>query len=295
MARLLDPSYQSASLSSPSWKEPGRRSSLEVEAFIDMDGDLHDPDFRYFPAAESFVSQTRGDVGEVSRRRRRSGSSGRGGGASSPTSLRRPYWELDNDHAILSDEEEEEEMLAKELGTMDFLTQAGHGNGTSASESSAMRSRRNNHRRDGGSYSSYGFVGFSGYSSSAHTTYHSPAITTSTLPTSYESDNTMLSNHAELEEEREKEKEKGLLKWRRRIPRDEKEAQGILETTHEEDWQAEEMDLEEETQRHLHLQQEHVPTCGEAFKRHWLSFSLRFRTSVYRSRRRVMRRVLSFF
>jgi hypothetical protein len=272
---------------------------LEVEAFIDMDGDLHDPDFRYFPAAESFVSQSRGGVGEVhGRGRRRSGSSGRGGGASSPTSLRRPYWELDNDHAFLSDEEEEEEMLAKELGTMDFLTQAGHGNGTSASESSAMRSRRNNHRRDG---SSYGFVGFSGYSSSAHTSYHSPAITTSTLPTSYDSDNTMLSTHVELEEEREKEKEKenGLLKWRRRIPKDEKEAQAILETTHEEDWQAAataEIDLEEETQRHLHLQQqEHVPTCGEAFKRHWLSFSLRFRTSVYRSRRRVMRRVLSFF
>jgi len=283
IARLLDPSYQGASLQSA--KKDGHRRSLE--AYIDTDGDLHDPDFRYFPAAETFVSQTRRDA--MDRGRRSSG------GAASPIK-RRPYWELDNEHAFLSDEEEEEEILARELGSTDFLTQAGHGNGTSASESSAMRSRRNN-RRDG-SFSSYGF-GYSGYSSSsAHPhscSYYSPTMTNTTLPTSYDSENTLLTNA-----DTDGEKDKGLLKRRRRGAEKEKEHTAtvmLLEATREEEKEDHhgQRAVEDEDENAPIEQPDYVPTCTEALKRHWLSFSLKFRFGVYRSQRRFMRRVNSLF
>ena len=277
MARLLDPSYQGASFHSA--RKEGQRRSLEV--YVDRDGDLHDPDFRYFPAAETFVSQSRRDA----RERRRSA-----GGAISP---RRRPWDQDNEHPFLSDEEEEEELLARELGSTDFLTQAGHGNGTSASESSAMRSRRN--RRDG-SFSSYG-LSFSGYPSSANTysiSYYSPTMTTSTLPTSYDSENTLLST----ELEGEKEREKGLLLKRRR--RSDKEAAKVLETTCEETNNfvpsvKEEGRENTEVEEDVIEQPEYVPTCMEIVKQQWLSVSLRFRFGIYRSRRRFMGRVNSLF
>lgn len=265
MARLLDPSYQGASLHSA--RKDGHRQSLEV--YVDRDGDLHDPDFRYFPAAETFLSQTRRDTTE----RRRSSD------ATSPV-RRRPHWDQDNEHPFLSDEEEEEELLARELGSTDFLTQAGHGNGTSASESSAMRSRRS--RRDG-SFSSYGF-GLSGYPSSANTlsiSYYSPTMTTSTLPTSYESENTLLTT---TELEGEKERDKGLLKRRRRGER-------TLETTCEE---SDGMVPKEEREDVIE-QADYVPTCTETLKRQWLSLSLKFQFGIYRSRRRFMGRVNSLF
>jgi len=276
MARLLDPSYQGASFQLG--RKEGQRRSLEV--YVDRDGDLHDPDFRYFPAAETFVSQTRRDATE----RRRSS------GATSPVG-RRPYLDQDNEHPFLSDEEEEE-LLVRELGSTDFLTLAGHGNGTSASESSAMRSRRN--RRDG-SFSSYGF-GFSGYPSSANThsiSYYSP--TSSTLPTSYDSENTLLTT----ELEGEKERDKGLLKRRRRCEKEATHvgAAKILETCEEIDGmlQKEERQDGGEFEEDLIEQADYVPTCTETLKRHWLSLSLRFRFGIYRSQRRFMGRVNSLF
>ena len=271
MARLLDPSYQGSSFHSA--RKEAQRRSLEV--YVDRDGDLHDPDFRYFPAAETFVSQSRRDArGE----RRRSGGA---------------PWDQDNEHPFLSDEEEEEELLARELGSTDFLTQAGHGNGTSASESSAMRSRRN--RRDG-SFSSYGFS-FSGYSSTPNTysvSYYSPTLTTSTLPTSYDSENTLLST----ELEGEKEREKGLLLKRRR--RNDKDSSvKMLETTCEETNGVpsvkEEAEGRESSEEEVIEQAEYVPTCMEIMKRQWLFVSLRFRFGIYRSRRRFMSRVNSLF
>jgi len=272
MARLLDPSYHGASIQSA--RRQGQRRSLEV--YVDRDGDLHDPDFRYFPAAETFLSQSRRDA-----RERRS--------TTSPVG--RPYWEQDTEQPFLSDEEEED-FLARELGSTDFLTQAGHGNGTSASESSAMRSRRN--RRDG-SFSSYP-LGFSGYPSSTNThsiSYYSPTMTTSTLPTSYDSENTLLTT----ELEGEKERDRGLLKRRRRGEKDAATSY-ILETTCEE---PDGMLLKEE--RHdpadddedVIEQPDFVPTCTETLKRHWRSLSLRFRFGVYRSQRRFMGRVNSLF
>ena len=290
IARLLDPSYQGATLQSA--KKDGHRRSLE--AYIDMDGDLHDPDFRYFPAAETFVSQTRRDA--MDRGRRSSG-----GGPASPIK-RRPHWELDNEPTFLSDEEEEEEILARELGSTDFLTQAGHGNGTSASESSAMlRSRRNN-RRDG-SFSSYGF-GYSGYSSSTthnHSlSYYSPTMTNSILPTSYDSENTLLTN-ADVDPE----KEKGLLKRRRRGEKEKEHTVTamLLEATREEEkedhhhhYHHQGQRPEEDEEEDAPIEQpDYVPTCTEALKRHWLSISLKFRFGVYRSQRRFMRRVNSLF
>jgi len=267
MARLLDPSYHGASIQSA--RREGQRRSLEV--YVDRDGDLHDPDFRYFPAAETFLSQTRRDAREKRR-------------ATSPVRVR-PLWDQDNEQPFLSDEEEEDF-----LASTDFLTQAGHGNGTSASESSAMRSRRN--RRDG-SFSSYG-LGFSGYPSSANThsiSYYSPTMTTSTLPTSYDSENTLLTTELEGEKEREK---GGLLKRRRRGEKDAK----VLETTCEEPdgmlLKEERLDGGEEDEDVIE-QADYVPTCTETLKRHWLSLSLRFRFGVYRSQRRFMGRVNSLF
>lgn len=279
MARLLDPSYQGASLQSA--QKEGHRRSLEV--YVDRDGDLHDPDFRYFPAAETFLSQSRRDPHE---RRRTTG-------AASPN-RRRPYWDQDNDHAFLSDEEEEEDLLARELGSTDFLTQAGHGNGTSASESCAMRSRRN--RRDG-SLPSYPF-GFSGYPSSANTlsvSYYSPTVTTSTLPTSYESENTLVST--ELEGERERDNR--LLKRRRRSDKDAPHLAPpkVLETTCEETEavSSKEGQPDAAIEEPVIEQADYVPTCTENLKRHWRSLTLRFRFGIYRSRRRFMGRVNSLF
>lgn len=277
MARLLDPSYQSASVQAAR-KEVHRRS---LEVYVDRDGDLHDPDFRYFPAAEAFVSQTRRDA----RERRRSS------GATSPV-RRRPYWDQDNEHAFMSDEEEEEELLARELESTDFLAQAGHGNGTSASESSAMRSRRS--RRDG-SFSSYGF-GLSTQSSSRNThsiSYYSVATTNSTLPTSYESESTLLTT----ELEGEKERDKGLLKRRRRGEKDAAVLVGtkILETTREESDGMLQKEERGESDEDVIQQADYAPTCTETLKRHWLSLSLRFRFGIYRSQRRFMGRVNSLF
>jgi hypothetical protein len=273
MARLLDPSYQTAQAAR---KETQRRS---LEVYVDRDGDLHDPDFRYFPAAETFARR------DATADRR---------SVTSPV-RRRPFWDQDNEPSFLSDEDEEEELLARELGSTDFLTQAGHGNGTSASESSAMRSRRT--RRDG-SFSSYGF-GLSGYSSSTNTnsiSLYSPTMTTSTLPTSYESESTLLSTDLEGEKERDS---KSLLKRRRRGEKDPAPTAKILETTCEEPdvmLQKEERQVHrEEMEEDALAQADYVPTCTETLKRHWLSLRVRFRFGVYRSQRRFMGRVNSLF
>jgi hypothetical protein len=275
MARLLDPSYQTTQSAR---KETQRRS---LELYVDRDGDLHDPDFRYFPAAETFARKDATEKRSVT----------------SPV-RRRPFWDQDNEHAFLSDEDEEEELLARELGSTDFLTQAGHGNGTSASESSAMRSRRS--RRDG-SFSSYAF-GLSGYASSTNThsvSLYSPTMTTSTLPTSYESESTLLST-TDLEGEKDRDSSsKSLLKRRRRGEKDSAPTAKILETTCEE---PDMMLQKEERQEHREEldedalgQADFVPTCTEALKRHWLSLRVRFRFGVYRSQRRFMGRVNSLF
>ncbi|KAF9532808.1 hypothetical protein CPB83DRAFT_890481 [Crepidotus variabilis] len=219
IARLLDPSYQDSTSSAA-------RRSLEV--YVDKDGDLHDPDFRYFPSADSFVSRTKRDVE-------------RGGGmrsrrATSPRRGDRPYWDRtrgagvsangddgeNENESALADEEEEEAMamaLAMESGQNDFLTRVGYGNVLSgeysprsrrSGRSMSMNSNAYSHSyayayprgptySSGYSYSSSGSGATTTSSTSATTTttpstttnntsYHSPTMTTTTLPTSYESE-----------------------------------------------------------------------------------------------------------
>jgi hypothetical protein len=123
-------------------------------------------------------------------------------------------------------------------------------------------------------------------------------MTTSTLPTSYDSENTVLTR----ELEGEKERDKGLLKRRRRS---EKEAALHVESGKTLDPTCEETDGTshkeerqeggEEAEEDVIEQADYVPTCTETLKRHWLSLSLRFRFGIYRSQRRFMGRVNSLF
>lgn len=279
MARLLDPSYQGASTERESIDHRHHRKSLEV--YVDRDGDLHDPDFRYFPTADAFVSHSRrGDVRERERRRNSLGI------------RRRPYWEQETDYPFLSDEEEEEDNLARELGSTDFLTQAGHGNGTSDSETSAMvRSRRNRREVGSASFSSY-FHPSSSASTNTHShiqsmSYYSPTMTNSTLPTSYDSENTLLTMAEAEGEKAEKEgvsKGLGLLKRR-------KLGEKLEIMSEEEDSGV----VQKEEEENVVETGEYVPTCTETLKRHWFFFCFRFRFGIYRSRRGFVRRVQSLF
>lgn len=88
VSRLLDPSYAS----------PAPSSSSQTKVYIDTDGQVHDPDYRLFPAVRR----------QSGRQRRRTDSS---------LSPKRPSWELDldNDEYALEDEDEESSLQSDEF------------------------------------------------------------------------------------------------------------------------------------------------------------------------------------
>ena len=260
---------------------------VSPQAYVDPYGDLHDPDYRHFPT--SFPSSS-------------SSPSKRHNNNNSP----RPHWELtlDNENALddSADEVDQEDFF--------FLSTSTAAHPQNHSRYSARRSSYNSSRRPRDS-------SFSTYSSN----YYSPTGTISTLPTSYESDKTVLSRCSDADEKKSKN--------RRRLSKGDKEK----EKEREESWVGSgptsvvaaaetyytgslyrSRDLpptreEAEDDQHVRLgsstilakgsiirnkEVDFVPTCSQSLRRQWQALSLRFRFGVFRAQRKVMRRVHSF-
>lgn len=89
ISRLLDPSYSSSS--------SGSSSSTHVHAYVDRHGELHDPDYRYFPVAAPAKRTT----------------SPHRATAAAYNMAARPRWELVDEDAL--DLEEEEDLFSARL------------------------------------------------------------------------------------------------------------------------------------------------------------------------------------
>ena len=277
ISRILDPSYCSPSTS---------KAYVSPEAYVDPYGDLHDPDYRHFPT--SFPS---------------SSSSSSTKRHNSP----RPHWELslDNENAVDDESDELDEEDSFFLSTCTAAHPQNH-----SRYSAARRSSHNSIRRPRES-------SFSTYATNYSSNYYSPTTTTSTLPTSYESDKTILS---ELDE-----KDGKKTKKRRRLSKGDKEKEkeregsavvsaaetyyrGSLDRSRDLPPTEEEEPEDDEYARFgspattpkgalirstLGKDIEFVPSCTQSFRRQWAALSLRFRFSVFRAQRKVMRRVQS--
>ncbi|KAF8802901.1 hypothetical protein BYT27DRAFT_7226232 [Phlegmacium glaucopus] len=285
ISRLLDPSYCSTSPTSQKYVSP--------QAYVDPYGDLHDPDYRHFPT--SFPSSS-------------SSSSKR---HNSP----RPHWELTLDSENALDDEEDE--LDEEDSFFLSTSTAAHPQNHSR-YSAARRSSHNSFKRRPRESS------FSTYTTTYSSNYYSPTTTHSTLPTSYDSDKTVLSRHSDTDE-----KDGKKTKKRRRLSKGDKEKEkeregswggsGLAAPTaapaetyyrgsldHSRDLPpTEEEEAEDDQHARLgslavsHIRSttgkevEFVPSCTHSLRRQWQALSLRFRFGVFRAQRKVMRRVHS--
>jgi len=314
ISRLLDPAYAGS-----------RPHAHDRAVYVDTQGQLHDPDFRHFPTADKF---TRSASPTSPRRQQRR--------AVSP---RRPHWELAETENALTDEEEDE-LLAIELGLDDpsatssafFLSHPRYHSATAtrrASMNSTTGAKRYGRPREGAyAHSSYTHGYSQTYttatspaataststttSPASNPTWYSPTGTTSTLPTSYESDNTVLSSSGDWDGEKgcpikkRRRLSKGDSKEERMRKEEEKERdrefRRSIEATRpvwvEENVQHQEKEKNEgaEDDDNLRLNTangEYVPTCTQGLKRQWQAISLRFRFGVFRAQRRMMRRVNS--
>lgn len=200
----------------------------------------------------------------------------------------RPHWELalDNDNALDddSDEQDEEDSL--------FLSTSTAAHPQNNSRYSATRRSRRIPRE----------ASFSTYSSN----YYSPSTTISTLPTSYESDKTVLSRCSDTDEKKtkkrrrlskgDKEKEKEEVSWSGSVAAAATETyyRGSLDRSRDLPPTREE---EPEDAQHSPIlrfkETEYTPTCSQSLRRQWQAFALRFRFGVFRAQRKVMRRVQS--
>ena len=262
LERLLDPTYLPSSSSTRS----------HTAAYVDAAGEIHDPDYRHFPISPQLQKD--------SQKRYSRGSP-------------RLHWDmhLDDENAL---DDDYEEMLNEEQEEGNFFRstaahpQFHHRYSTSSRRSSGSRGP---HRRPrDASFSTY---------TNYTPTYYSPTLTTTTLPTSYESDQTVLSNDSVFDE---KERRTGLLgKKRRRLSKSERTSMD-LPTTQEETMEKPETVVtrheEEEDDQPVMFNKEreegeYVPSCGQAMRRQWHALALRFRFGVFRAQRRMQRRVSS--
>lgn len=267
ISRLLDPPYCSTSTSKGS------------QAYVDPYGDLHDPDYRHFPT--SFPS------------------------SSSTSSKRspRPHWEvsLDNENAMDDDEDDLDEEDSFFLSTSTAAHPQNHSRYSARRSSSGWRRPRES------SFSTYSTTGYSSH-------YYSPSCTISTLPTSYESDKTVLSRCSDTDEKKtkkkrrlskgDKEKEKEHeVSWSGSLPAVETYYRGSLDRARDlpptQEEEAEEVPLGSPPTSTMGAiirsrEFEYVPTCTQSLRRQWQALALRFRFSVFRAQRQVMRRVHSF-
>ncbi|KZT09552.1 uncharacterized protein LAESUDRAFT_674317, partial [Laetiporus sulphureus 93-53] len=116
ISRLLDPAYASASSSSGSstCTSPTQHKNDQTRAYVDRNGDLHDPDYRDFPVLSP---QALPSISSRYKRRRSDGTTTRSSSTSRNTDRRyssttysamtRPEWERDWSHEI---EDEDREM-----------------------------------------------------------------------------------------------------------------------------------------------------------------------------------------
>lgn len=266
LSRLLDPLYCS----------PSTSKGYAPQAYVDPYGDLHDPDYRHFPTSSS-------------------SSSAKAKRYNSP----RPHWQLaqDNHDALDDDSDELDEDDSFFLSTSTAAHPQNHSRYSATRRSSHGRRRL----RDSS---------FSTYSSN----YYSPSTTISTLPTSYESDKTVLSKCTDSEEkkpkgrrrlskgDKEKEKDREAL-WSGSVAVVGTEAyyRGSLDrspdlppTREEEPEDVPVGSTPTSPMGAIYRTTEYVPTCSQSLRRQWQALSLRFRFSVFRAQRKVMRRVHSF-
>jgi len=268
---------------------------VSPQAYVDPYGDLHDPDYRHFPT--SFPSSSSSSTKRQN----------------SP----RPHWEwtLDSENALDDDELDEEDTFFLSTST------AAHPQNHSR-YSAARRSSHNSFRRRPRESS------FSTYTTTYSSNYYSPAGTHSTLPTSYESDKTVLSRCSDIDE-----KDVKKTKKRRRLSKGDKEKEkekeregswggsGVAAVVAAETYYRGSLDRsrdlppteeeEAEDDQHARLgpsatsakgaslrsktrkEVEFVPSCTYSIRRQWQALSLRFRFGVFRAQRKVMRRVHS--
>jgi len=311
ISRLLDPSYLPSSSS---------RSGV----YVDPSGEVHDPDYRHFPlvAAPSHGPHYSSAHNHGHHQHHHHHSHGtnnhhsakRHAGTRGRTSPRPHFdWELEVDECALDDEyppeeEENHHRYGYSRGGQHAggLGSASSGRSFSSANSSPVIMRR---PRDS-SFST---------ANTSPTWYPSPAMTDSTLPTSYEREGT-LDDDKEKEvvvgkKEEKKKRCKGLSKGEKekeKIAADEEKRLAsaartsfdhpLPSTVEEEDSAShsttsraarEEDEDKDEDETIMARHQEYVPTCSQSLRRSWQAFALRFRFGVFRAQRRMMRRVHS--
>lgn len=290
ISRLLDPSYL------PS-------SSSTAGVYVDPSGEVHDPDYRHFPLVTTplnngshkhghhHIHNGSGHHHHTARRH-----SGGARGRISP----RPHfdWELAVDECALDDEyppEEDQNVQNHRYGYGGYAGAMSSASSRRSASSSNPTSPVLIRRPRDSSFST---------ANTSPTWYPSPTVTDTTLPTSYELEDSFEDeNEKEAVGKKEEKKRRRLSKGDKektaskasdeekhtsthgvRTSLDEGSAQHSNGAIHEE---------EDEDEAILAHHQEYVPTCTQSLRRSWQAFALRFRFGVFRAQRRVTRRVHS--
>ena len=283
ISRLLDPAYASSSSSSSTSASPSPRTP-QTRAYVDHNGDLHDPDYRDFPV---LPLPTR-NVSTATRRRTSTGS-----GARSRSHERysvalnppRPSWERNWGAEIDESDDECEEIEAE--GQSQFSPFASHHDPP----------RKN--------------VNSNAYTPPSYTSpyYYFSDTTPTSSPDSYDDDNTnALQLHEspfgdDVEETSEESKKRSCLVRRGSKPKKAASMEEQMEKDDEEPSRSLrplDEDVEDECASTLVLSllslvvrtltMRNSPTCTHAFRQQWQAVSLRVRFGVFHAKRRLSRR-----
>ncbi|KAH9931722.1 uncharacterized protein BXZ73DRAFT_47230 [Epithele typhae] len=260
VSRLLDPAYASSSSSSsasPSTPE----SQTQTRAYVDHNGDFHDPDYRDFP-----IIRPPSRNNNVSKRRRSSGSATR-----SPSRERyamtlsppRPSWERDWTQEVDESDAEDDDEAESQSHFSHF-----------ASPQSSPRKHASSAVR-------------SSYTSTYY--YFPDAAPTSSPSGSLEDENALQlhespfgDNAAELVEEP---KRCAVLVRQRSKP---KKTSGVEMQTEKAAESAPSLHtVDEVTEDDEHAT---TPTCSLALRRQWQAVSVRVRFGVFHAKRRLLKR-----
>lgn len=245
ISRLLDPSYSSST-----------HQSRSVSVYVDGHGDLHDPDYRHFPAIVPPRSAKRHSAG------------------AHYSSTNYPLWD---EHAVDDEEIDEDSCLYTHHSPMRRSPSSRRSSSTTVSRNNfASPSSRTS------SPPSYHYATYSTYDISPPTSYDSDDI----LSTSF-------SSYTSPFEEKEKQRSSRLSTKRKRCSSKEELldtptpmiTRSLLPTTEEEE---EAVVVKEDDSTG-----EWVPTCTQSLQRQWQALSLAFQFGVFRARRRMRQRVHS--
>ncbi|KAH9484501.1 hypothetical protein JR316_0003983 [Psilocybe cubensis] len=207
ISRILDPSYLPSSSTRP--------SPTFTRAYVDKNGDLHDPDYRHFPSPAHKLPQRQKQHSLSSSYSHSSASSAsRVSPSTTSSNTRRPQfdWEIDLDESALDDESEE---------WQNHHQRNRYSAPPTRSWSTSSHTTNNNAYTTRPRESSFSTMSM--YTPTS--TYYSPTGTSSTLPTSYEDDTDAVLSESPFEEkvhalQREREREK---KHRRRLSKGDRE------------------------------------------------------------------------